>query len=182
MPELIAKPALEVAPVTLAGVTLAVTDPGPITTIAPFPGQEKAVAKALKTMGLSFPEPNGSVGSGSARLVWTGREQAALIGVPPVDGLLGVAAVTDQSDGWIALSLTGVGADQVLMRLVALDLRAQIVPPGTAVRSALNHMPLILIREETGFLILTFRSMARTAWHEVESALRGFAARSRLPG
>jgi hypothetical protein len=35
-----------------------------------------------------------------------------------------------------------------------------------------------LLREsEESFLVLTFRSMARTAWHEVETALRTVAAR-----
>ncbi|MFT4148978.1 MAG: sarcosine oxidase subunit gamma [Paracoccaceae bacterium] len=182
MPELLAKPAIEAAPLTLAGLTLSVADPGPITLIAPFPGQEKAVAKALKPLGLTFPGPNAATTADDTLLVWTGRGQAALIGAPVPQGLSSAAAVTDQTDGWVALSLTGPRADQALMRLIPLDLRETALPTGSATRSGLNHMPMILIRRPEGFLIVTFRSMARTAWHELEEVLRHLDARDLLPG
>ena len=80
MPELIAKTALEGrAPLTLATTTLAEADPGPVTSVALFPGQGKAAAKALKPLGLTFPAPNRLVEKDELRLVWTGREQAFLI-------------------------------------------------------------------------------------------------------
>jgi sarcosine oxidase subunit gamma len=66
------------------------------------------------------------------------------------------------------------------MRLVPLDLRAQSFPPGTCTRSALNHMGLIIVREADGFLLLVFRSMAETAWHELETALQALHARETL--
>ncbi len=98
MPELIAKPALDTGPVTKAGVTLSPHDPGPITAISVFPGGDKTLAKGLKSLGLAFPDPGTFTAAGPARLVWTGRDQAFLMGVAPpaLDG----AAVTDQSDGW----------------------------------------------------------------------------------
>lgn len=181
MPELLAKAAIEVAPVTLAGITLAVAAPGPITFVAPFPGQEKPLAKALKPLGLTFPQANASSAKGAARLIWTGRGQAALLGVAAPETLGEVAALTDQSDAWVAFTLTGAGAEAVLARLVPVDLREAALPKGGVLRSALNHLPLILYREAEGFLILTFRSMARTAWHELDHALTLFAARANLP-
>jgi sarcosine oxidase subunit gamma len=39
-------------------------------------------------------------------------------------------------------------------------------------------MPLILIAVFGGFEVLVFRSMARSAWHEVEQALRMWGARA----
>ena len=49
MPELIAKTALQgQAPLTLAATTLSEADPGPVTSVALFPGQVKAAAKVLK--------------------------------------------------------------------------------------------------------------------------------------
>lgn len=180
MPELIAKPALDAAPVTLAGITLSVADPGRITFVAPFPGQEKAVAKLLKPLGLGFPAPNTALTKGEARIVWTGRGQAALIGVPVPEGMQAAAAVTDQTDGLAAFALRGARAAEVLARLVPIDLREAVFPPGSAARSGLNHMPLILVREEAGFLILTFRSMARTAWAELNEVLHHIEARDRL--
>ena len=182
MPELIAKSALEASAVTHAGITLAIEAGGRIAIIAPFPGQEKVVAKLLKPLGLTFPAPNSWVGKGDARLVWTARGQAALMGAPVPAGLEGAAAITDQSDGWVCLSLTGARMEQALMRLIPLDLRETAFAPGSTVRSGLNHLPLILIREPGCFLILTFRSMARTAWHELEEVLIHLEARDRLPG
>ena len=174
MPELIAKPALGMAAVTHAGTTLAEGGMPQMTSIAPWPGQAAAVGQAL---GLAFPAPNAVTEGGGARLVWTGRDMAFLIGAVAPKGL--AAAVTDQTDAWVSLNLSGVLAGDVLARLVPLDLRG--AHRGQAFRTALNHMPLILIPEgEDTFTLLTFRSMARTAWHELEEAMVKVAARAAL--
>ena len=173
MGDLIAKtPLWGQEPVVLGGVTLAEVDVGQVTSLAPFAGQDKALAAALKP--LKFPAPNTVSAHGAARLVWTGRGQAFLIAAPP--GEWGAfAAVTDQSDGWACLSLTGAGAVDVLARLIPLDLRG--MAQGACARSSLGHMSVILICVADGFEILVFRSMARTAWHEVEAAAKMRAAR-----
>ncbi|WP_168219870.1 sarcosine oxidase subunit gamma [Pseudotabrizicola formosa] len=174
MPDLIAKPALGLPPLTHAGTTLAEAALPQITAIAPFPGQSAAVGTAL---GLTFPAPNCVTEAGEARLVWAGRDLAFLLGKAAPEGL--PAAVTDQSDGWVALTLSGPQAVQVLARLVPLDLRD--MPRGQAARTALNHLPLVLIAEGEGaFTLLTFRSMARTAWHEIGEAMEKLAARAAL--
>lgn len=174
MPDLIAKPALGHAPLTLAETTLAEAAWAPIHSISPFPGQEKTVAKALKAIGLSFPKPNTWAEKAGQRIVWTGRDQAFLIGAEVPPDL--PAAITDQSDGWVTLTLSGPQARAVLSRLVPLDLRA--MTSGDAARSALNHMPLILIVEgPDSFALMTFRSMARTAWHELSETLLKIEAR-----
>ena len=168
------------AALTLAGVTLAEADLGQITSVAPFMGQDKALAGALKALGLSFPAPNQVSSKGGVRLVWTGRDQAFLIGAAP-QGLDGLAALTDQSDGWAALRLDGPGAGDVLARLYPLDLRAAAFPVGRVARAPLNHMSSILMRPgPQSFEMLVFRSMARTAWHEAELAMRALAARAAL--
>ena len=177
MPELIAKPALEGVPVTRGGTTLALLDAGPVTSIALFPGGEKAVAKGLKTLGLAFPAPGTWTGKGDARIVWTGRDQAFLMGVaaPALEG----AAVTDQSDGWAGFSLSGPGAESVLSRLVPLDLRVSAFPEGRTARSGLNHMSMVLMRVgPEAFWLFTFRSMARTTWHELEDVMDKLEARN----
>lgn len=171
MPDLIAKSALDGRSLTLAATLLAEADLGPLTSIAPFPGQTEATSAAL---GHAFPRPTTTSGP----LIWTGRDQAFLLGTPP--DLTGLAATTDQTGGWCALRLVGPHATDALMRLVPLDLRPATFHPGTAARTALNHMAAILVREPDGFLILTFRSMAETAWHELETALHALAARAAL--
>ena len=171
MPDLLAKSALGGRTITLAGTTLAEAALGPLTSIAPFPGRTAATSAAL---GHPFPGPNTTSGP----LIWTGRDQALLLGTPP--DLTGLAAVTDQTGGWCALRLGGALAEAALARLVPLDLRAAKFAPGTCARTALNHMAALVIRDAQGFLILTFRSMAETAWHEIETALHALAARAAL--
>lgn len=182
MPELIAKTALQgQAPLTLAATTLAEGPVLPLTSVAPYPGQKPAVDAALKPLGLSFPAPDTLSAKGAARIIWTGRDQAFLIGVPAPDGLSDAAALTDQTDGWATLTLSGPAATDVLMRLVALDLRLAAFPVGKTARAGLNHMALILSRTAPDtFDLMVFRSMARSAWHEIADALQMRAARLAL--
>jgi heterotetrameric sarcosine oxidase gamma subunit len=177
VPDLIAKTALEGRSLTLGGVTLAEVAVGPITSVAVFPGGTKAVAKGLKPLGLAMPAPNAFREKAGVRIVWTGRDQAFLIGVEPpaIEG----AAVTDQTDGWAVLALGGPAVADVLARLVPVDVRLAACPVGTALRTQLNHMNVVVLRTgDYAFELMVFRSMARTAWHEVETTMHMVAARS----
>lgn len=178
MADLIATPPLTHAPLTRGGVTLAAWDPGPMAAVCPFPGRD--VDAALAPLGVTFPAPGQVVSAGAVRMVWTGRAQAFLVGAPPPAGLPDVAAVSDQSDGWAGLRVSGPAAGDALTRLVALDLRPQAFPAGQVVRTGLNHLPMVLLRDETGFALLVFRSMARSAWHEIAAVMDMLAARARL--
>lgn len=176
MPDLIAKsPCTGLGlPHVNGGAVLEEWQPGTITSVAPLAGA--GVDAALQPLGFGFPAPNSMAQAQGARIVWTGRGQAFLIGTDAPEGLASVAALTDQSDGWAGLRLTGVRAADVLARLVPLDLRA--MAPGTAAHSLLGHMPLVLMRPDTdSFEMLVFRSMARTAVHELDTAMMQLAAR-----
>jgi heterotetrameric sarcosine oxidase gamma subunit len=171
VPKLIAKTALAGhAPIPQGDAVLSEVELGQITSIAAFSFQQDAVGRAL---GQAFPAPN----THQNGLCWTGPDQAFLIGRPAPD-LTGIAACTDQSGGWAALRLSGAAAADVLMRLVPLDLRR--MTEGQAARAPLGHMQMILMREADSFLILVFRSMARTAWAEIEDAMALLAARKAL--
>ena len=178
MAELIAKSALAgQSPVTHGGVTLAETVPEPFVSVAPFDGMEDRLAGLLNDAGLGWPAPNRVIPGPGGRVVWSGRGQAFLFGPVP-EGLDALAALSGQGDGWAGLSLTGDGAAEVLMRLVPLDLAA--MGEGDAARSLLGHMSALFVRDTGGFGIWVFRSMARTAWHEIEAAMRQVAARGRI--
>lgn len=163
-------------PLAAGGAALDEWLPGGIWSIAPY-GEGPQVAQALVPLGLAWPEPGRMTQAGGARLAFAGRGTAFLIGAAAPD-FDGAAAVTDQSDGWAGLRLTGPAAAEVLARLVPLDLRPAAFPEGSAVRTVLNHMPLCLMRAAEGFELLVFRSMARTAVHEVAAAMARVAARS----
>jgi sarcosine oxidase gamma subunit len=173
VPDLISKSALAgQAPLTAGSATLSEAHLGQITSIAAFPGM---AAKLAKKLG-GFPDPNRFLES--PLRVWTGEGQAFLIGAE-APALTGLAATTDQSGGWAALRLEGPGAEAALMRLYPLDLRVQSFAATHAARAPIGHMQSVLLR--TGpqtFVILIFRSMARTAWAEIAEAMQKLEARA----
>ncbi len=170
-----ATPAEGLTPVDAKGTTLIELPMTRITSISAFPGQEAAVSKALKSLGLRLPGPGRSIAKGAARILWSGQDQSFLIGAapPPLPG----AAVTDQSDGWALFRLEGPLAVAALARLVPVDLRLSAFPLDATARSLLFHMPLSITRTGAqAFDLMVFRSMAATAVDEIAVAMTSVAA------
>jgi len=160
-------------PVEAGACRLSALPAGPIVAIAPYPGRRGDVAARMG----GFPDPGQVLDLPAGRLVWAGRESAFLFGTAP--DLAGVAAQTEQSDGWCGLRLEGADAAEVLARLVAVDLAPLAVP--SAARAQLNHMPLLLVRGGDSLWDLwSYRSMAGTMVHELGAAMAGLAARRGL--
>ncbi|SPH18778.1 hypothetical protein DEA8626_02322 [Defluviimonas aquaemixtae] len=179
MPSLIEKsPCDDLLPVLDGGLKLSEAREARITSVTPFAGKDRGVATALKSLGLGWPKPGQAVTGQAGACLWTGRGQAFLVGPVP-EGLDGIAALTDQSDAWARMELTGPHVAEVLARLVPLDLRAAVFPVGTVARSGLNHMMMILHRTgDDCFEIMVFRSMAATAVEEIRHAMAARAART----
>lgn len=176
MAELIAGGPLEGrAAVEAAGATLEAMALGPVAAILPFPGRVAAVDAALRARGLGFPEPGRSLELADTRVLWSGREAALLIGTAAPE--LAEAAVIDQSDGWAAMALSGPGAEAVLARLVPLDLRRAAFAEGAVARTLLGHVQVLILRRAGGFELMVMASLARSAWHEIEKAMRLVAGR-----
>ncbi|MBF9034031.1 sarcosine oxidase subunit gamma [Rhodobacterales bacterium HKCCE2091] len=155
--------------------------PDAITSVAPYPGQEAAVSAALKDrIGAPFPAPGRSTtGADGSLAAWSGLDQCFVFG-PALDAIDG-AAVTDQSDAWAGIEIVGEDAREVLARLSPLDLRPGVFEPGHTARSLIGHMPALIMRTgDAVYLLLVFRSMAATAAHEIETAMKGVAARASL--
>lgn len=174
MARLIAKtPAEGLLPVTIGAVTLDEALPEAITSVTPLRGQDGAVARAL---GQPLPGPGETTTGPAGEMVWTGRGQAMLLG--PAPGPVAGAGITDQSDAWAVLVLSGPGAADVLARLVPVDLREAAFAVGATARTLVGHMPASLTRTGAeAWRIMVFRAMARTAVHELSEAMRTVAAR-----
>ncbi len=176
MADMLAKsPMADLPRLTIGTVTLEEVDLGHLTCIAPLKGQADAVAN---TMGRALPAPNRATGKEGDRLIWFGREIYLLAGSAPEAQVADHAAVTDQSDAWACAALTGLGAEDVLARLVPIDLRAAHFKRGHTARTELAHMHTSITRVGADrFLILVFRSMARTLHHDLKIAMESVAAR-----
>lgn len=183
MAELIAKTALgTLLPITEGAMTLTEIEPGHITSIAPFRGKAEAVTSVLHTAhGCAWPAPNRCTGKAGARALWAGLNHALLIGPAPDPALAGLAALTDQSDAWATARLEGpeAQAEAVLARLIPLDLRRAHFKRGHTARSTIGHMSAVITRTgPAAFDLMVFRSMARTLVHELQTAMKGVAART----
>jgi heterotetrameric sarcosine oxidase gamma subunit len=152
---------------------------GPITSVALHQGAD--ITEILATIGLKMPEP-GAVSQGNlARLVWSAPGQAFLIGIPAPVGLSDHASLSDQSDAWATVSLSGPDASAVLARLTPLDLRDAAFPVGSVARSLLGHLSCTFLRDaEDAFTLMVFRSMASNMVGELGIAIRTMAARHTL--
>jgi sarcosine oxidase subunit gamma len=149
--------------------------------LSPKPGARGALDAALtQAHGLGWPAAGQSVASQGARIFWSGRDQAMLMGVTPAPELADHAALTVQSDAWCALRLRGAGGDEVLARLCPVDLRPRAFPDGAAARSLLQHATVSIVREDAeSLLIFGFRSMAGTLVHEITTAMASVVGRAR---
>ena len=161
-------------PLTIGAVTLAEIETGPIFSVSPFEGQEKAVSNALKaSYGTALPAPNRTTSKGEARVIWSGRGQALMLGlVPQVSG----AALTDQSDAWCCVEIAGAGVEDVLARVTPIDTGA--MKRGHTARTLVQHINVVLTRTGANrFEVMAMRSMAHTLVHDLERAMTGVAAR-----
>jgi sarcosine oxidase subunit gamma len=89
------------------------------------------------------------------------------------------AAVTDQSDGYGVLRLTGPEVRSALAKLVPIDIHPRAFKPGAVAATLAAHMGLILWRlEDAGvvpvFEIAVFRSLAASFWHALAESAAEF--------
>nr|WP_255670582.1 sarcosine oxidase subunit gamma [Cognatishimia sp. F0-27] len=164
-------------PVSHGPWTLTEETPDPIWTLAPYPGQADVLSTALLRAGLDWPSPGMAVSTDDGRVLWSGRDQAFLLGREPEPDWAAHTALTDVSDAWCVLRLHGVGAEEVLARLVPVDLRMKAFPNNAVARTLCGHMTVLVTRYGPAFEIYAFRSMAGTLVHELETAMAALAAR-----
>jgi len=169
-------PGAGILPRSAGGVALTEVVVDIALSVMPFAGQHDAVAAALRDqIGVGLPLANRWVGRGEARVQWFGHGTWLVTGAVALEGL---AAVTDQSDAWGVVRVAGAGVEDVLARLVPMDLRLARFDVGAAARTMLGHMSVAVARVDTqAFDVMVMRSMAATLVHDLDGAMRGVAAR-----
>ncbi len=73
--------------------------------------------------------------------------------------------ITDQSDSWVTLELSGERCLDVLERICPIDLHPQVFVDGAVARTVMEHLGVILIRHDNRFLLLGARSSADSFVH-----------------
>jgi methylglutamate dehydrogenase subunit D len=182
--DLIAKsPLQDLLPVSTGDTSLTEATPASITSISVHKGREKALAEALKkSHDLALPAIGRTSSKAGFRLIWTGRGQHMLLGdKPAARALARSASLTDQSDGWAVMALTGANAGDVLARHCPLDLRATHFKRGHTARTEVAHMMAVITRLNDGFEIMVMRSFAVTMVHHLTKAMQSVAAQEMMP-
>jgi sarcosine oxidase subunit gamma len=162
--------------------------------VAPLAGSQAtfqtAVAKLFKTGKNDSPKPSATMAldrSGKQRCILMPRAQNQWFlcfdhnGTNPIDAakaLLGKRlskqmAMTDQSDSWVILALSGPESRQTLARICPIDCSASVMPIGTTARTSMEHLGAIITRRpdegyhQPLFWLLSARSSAASFLHAI---------------
>lgn len=138
--------------------------------IAAFDGA--AVARQVSaTLGLTLPGPGKFAEAGGVVLINIGPRRWLAVAAesraaPRLQGLarLEGAAVTDLSHGYIAFSLCGTAARDLLAKGTAVDLHPRAFRPGDVAVTAFGQARVILRQQDTtpAYEIMVSRSYARS--------------------
>ena len=146
-------------------------------------GAEDAAGAALKTaFGCALPEPGKYAQSkdGRERLLRLAPDQLFILfdhATPDAEAAIaarldGAAYTTDQTDGWVALEITGTGSRAALERICPIDLHPKAFAVGQFARTSMEHLGSIVLRsDEDTFLLLSASSSAGSFLHAVETSI-----------
>ncbi len=149
-------------------------------------GQADALAAAMKAaFDIDLPAPGQFATAKGAMALFSGPGQWFLSAAEETllgrvqDAAQGTGSVTDQSDSFTALTLSGPRARDVLMRLSSLDFDDPAFPTGSTARTPMQQIGVIVARTGDGpdYLLNTPRSTARGFAHDVKVAIAAVLAR-----
>lgn len=172
------------------GVVLDEAPARALVSLAARRGEARALAAALDAVeGLTLPGPGQSVEAAGLTALALAPGQWFIAGADADAGLearVRAAAgdcgdVTDISDGFVALTLSGPRARDVLARLSTLDHADAGFPEGAVARTVMAQIGVVIRRlpgaDAPAYALETARSSARSFAHDVATAIRAVAAR-----
>ncbi len=84
-----------------------------------------------------------------------------------------LAYLSDQSDSWVTLRISGGNCLDALERICPLDIHPSAFPVGSVARTSMEHMATIIIHEAEGsYLLLSLRSFAQSFLHAVTTSIK----------
>jgi sarcosine oxidase subunit gamma len=154
---------------------IALAPPRGIVSIAAFNGAE--------TFGLPLPTTPRRIEHDGVTYLWSGPGAWLAIADDPAlesriaTAVAAKAAVTDQSDGRVILTVTGPHAAAILAKLVPIDLHPTAFPPDASALTLAGPITVQIWRREAGFHLACFRGFAESLGHALVQASQEF-----LPG
>lgn len=143
----------------------------------PQNGMTKLKTAIKSAIGLSMPNAMKSTVNSNARLLMTQPDQLFAITIRrnskiSIGQAVGdTAYVTDQTDAWVVLELSGKSARAALERICQIDLHPDTFKKNQMARTTLEHMGAIVIRtDKDTFLLMSASSSAKSFLHAVEQS------------
>jgi len=162
-------------PLKYGDMSLSLVTTENIFSIMPFKGKSTDVSKKLKNQfNLSLPLSNQKVSNRNIKIIWAGLDQWFITNCngSSLQSLLSQdAAITEQTDGWIRLSLNDTKTYEVIARLCPVE----PILVGV-VKTQIAGMMAIVSFEKSGIEMFFMRSMIQTAIREIELAMKSVNA------
>jgi sarcosine oxidase subunit gamma len=168
-----------------AGITAVIRDGVGFATVMTRRGASDALNQRIRErFGIDLPHgPHRSAATGVAFIgmgpgSWlalaerVGNEFAARL----MSELDGVASVSDQSDGYTMIRLSGANVRDALAKLIPIDVDARAFQVGDAASTVASHIGVTVWRLPDGpdsaplFELILFRSLTRSFWHALAEA------------
>ena len=82
------------------------------------------------------------------------------------------AYLSDQSDSWVMLHLSGENARPALARICPIDLHPAVFGPGSVTRTLMEHLGVIIICEaENTYTLMALHSFADSFLHAIKVSI-----------
>ncbi len=170
---------------TIGALTITERPDVALASVAVRRGRDDAFAEAARDLiGAPWPEAAMSSGSGPVRAFWTAPGQWMVeapfathedIAARLKARLVEAASVTEQTDGWVVLDVSGPTVNGLFARLCPLDL--EVLPNGATNRTLLHHMGCFVLVRAAGTLVTVLgpRSSAGSLHHALTEAAHSIA-------
>ena len=143
-------------PIKVSNTEIIENDMLTLTSISANIGKSNKLSEQLKkSHGMALPNKGRATGRDGARALWFGQH-ALLVGPKPDKKLTEFGILTDQSDAWVVLRMSGDLVEDT--RLLHINVTLHRIGPNT-------------------IDVYGFRSMAKTLCHELTQAISTVAAR-----
>jgi methylglutamate dehydrogenase subunit D len=180
---------LSAEPVVTRGVTVCDLDGLGIATIIARRGQSDAFTHRMQEyFGIELPQGPHHTIAGDLALAGTGpgmwlatRERGGnAFAVALKEAIGDLASISDQSDGYAVLRLSGLHARDVLCKLVPIDVDPRAFRVGDVASTIAAHIGVTFWRLEDGvdgspiFEVAIFRSLAKSFWDVLSKSTAEF--------
>ncbi len=146
------------------------------------------IERLQDSVGLAWPEPGRFVASRATaagpseeplRMMWLAPDQCMVLAprgsaelARVIESIEPFGHVTDQSDNWVAVNFAGELAVPALERICPLDLHISAMPHGSAARTVMEHLAVIIARvSDDGFVLLSPSSSAHSFRHALVTSV-----------